>query len=54
LELDDTTIEDFVVIFEAEWQAVLANVTTDQKAAEVVERLLGTPDWTKRRAVESE
>lgn len=54
LELKDTTIEEFIAVFEEEWKAIIANITSDQKAAEVVEELLGTPDWTKNRANKSE
>jgi hypothetical protein len=48
-ELGEADIDEFVAIFEDEWYAILANITSDDKAAEVMERLLGTPDWTKRR-----
>lgn len=49
LELNEKTIEEFIAQFEAEWQALLHQVLPDEKAAELTEKLLGIPDWTKNR-----
>lgn len=49
LELDETTIEDFVIEFEDDWKKYIASKTTDRKAADILETLLGTPNWIKEK-----
>jgi hypothetical protein len=51
LELDDRTIDGFIDQFKEDWAAVLAQKLPDEEAANVLERLLGIPDWTKPKPV---
>lgn len=49
VELRDNEIEEFISQFEAEWYALMALKLPDDQAAEVMEQLLGTKDWTKTK-----
>ena len=49
LELNDRDIESVISQFQGEWQALFAQTLPDDQAAEVIEKLLGIPDWTKTK-----
>jgi len=49
LELDSTTIEDFIQQFEADWKAVIGQVLTEEQTTELLGKLLGEPNSIKSR-----
>lgn len=49
LELDTKTIEEVINQCNAEWSAIVYQKLPDEQASEIMEQILGIPDWTKTR-----
>lgn len=49
LELSDPVIDGFIAEFETDWYALMAQKLPDDEAADIMEKLLGIPDWTEAK-----
>ncbi len=48
-ELDKHTVDEIIVQCEAEWAPLIYQRLSDEQASELIEKLIGIPDWTKAK-----